>query len=166
MPRKRRRSRGPLERTDDGRFVLLLEEAERETFLSLLDQLDDLITHGPNDDRLRRLFPSAYHDDAEQDAEYKRLMHDELLASRLNSIETSQRLLKSTESMSEGEVMQFMQTLNSLRLVLGTMLDVQESDDIADDDDPLAPQLQLYAYLGWLLEWVVDTVQEGIADSE
>lgn len=164
MARKRKRPTGPLERTGDGRFELMLEEQERDTFLSLLGQLDDLLTHGPEDERLRRLFPSAYHEDPEHDAEYKRLMHDELLASRLSSIETSQRILKSTEPMSEGEVMQFMQTLNSLRLVLGTMLDVQESDDILDDDDPLAPQLQLYAYLGWLLEWVIDTVQDGPTD--
>ena len=151
-----------MERTDDGKFLVLLNEGERETFLRFLKELEQLLTHGTNDDRLRRLFPSAYHDDAERDDEYKRLMHDELLASRLTSIEISRRVLSSTEPMSEGEMHQFMQTLNSLRLVLGTMLDVQENDDIGNDDDPLAPQLQLYAYLGWLLEWVVDTLQEGL----
>ena len=158
----RRRPRGPVERTGDGQFVILLNESERDTFLRFLTELEQLLTHGTNDDRLRRLFPSAYHDDAERDEEYKRLMHDELLASRLASIEISRTILSSTDPLSEGQLHQFMQTLNSLRLVLGTMLDVQENDEVMDDDHPLAPQLQLYAYLGWLLEWVVDTLQEGL----
>jgi hypothetical protein len=47
--------------------------------------------------------------------------------------------------------------LNSLRLVLGTLLDADESDRVEDidADDPLFGQAQLYGYLGWLLEWTV-----------
>ena len=53
-----------------------------------------------------------------------------------------------------------MRSINSLRLVLGTLLDVDEDEFEAglNEDDPAYGQYQLYSYLGWLLDWVV-TVQ-------
>jgi hypothetical protein len=56
-----------------------------------------------------------------------------------------------------------MMVLNSLRLVLGTLLGVSEDEDTDDieDDDPTFGQAQLYGYLGWLLEWTVDTLSNG-----
>jgi hypothetical protein len=50
-----------------------------------------------------------------------------------------------------------MRSVNSLRLVLGTLLDVHEdeADVTLDEDDPAYGQLQLYSYLGWLLDWMV-----------
>jgi hypothetical protein len=50
-----------------------------------------------------------------------------------------------------------MRSVNSLRLVLGTLLDVHddEADLLLDEDDPAYGQLQLYSYLGWLLDWMV-----------
>lgn len=56
-----------------------------------------------------------------------------------------------------------MRSVNSLRLVLGTLLDVHEdeTDVLLDEDDPAYGQLQLYSYLGWLLEWMV-TAQTSV----
>ena len=55
-----------------------------------------------------------------------------------------------------------MQALNALRLVLGTMLDVDEDDDLddIDDDDPLVGEHHLYDYLSWLLDWAVRALGE------
>jgi hypothetical protein len=58
------------------------------------------------------------------------------------------------------ELEEFMRSINNLRLVIGTMLDIQESDDLYEDDeveedDPSGVHRQLYLYLGWLLEWTV-----------
>ena len=50
-------------------------------------------------------------------------------------------------------------TINSLRLVMGTLLGVSddsEEPEFDDEDDPLAAQWQLYGWLGWFLEWIVD----------
>ena len=52
-----------------------------------------------------------------------------------------------------------MMTVNGLRLVMGTLLDVTDDGsepEFDDEDDPLAAQWQLYGWLGWFLEWIVD----------
>ncbi len=49
--------------------------------------------------------------------------------------------------------------LNDIRLVIGTKLDVSEDPSFEiSDDDPDAPAFAIYAYLGWLLEQVVDAL--------
>jgi len=118
------------------------------------------LANGAADDRLKRLYPVAYHADAEKDAEYQGYMRDELSQSRAAAINTVKELLTTEESVSEAQIMAFMTVLNSLRLVLGTMLDVSEDtdEDAFDEDDPLWGQYQLYGYLGWLLEWTIATV--------
>ena len=162
---RRRKQSGPVDVTPDGMFVLNLADDERQSFNHFLDELESLLNEETDDGRLRRLFPTAYHNDALHDAEYQRLMRSELLQSRRTAIDISRRVLDSHDALSEGDLMQFMQTINSLRLVLGTMLDVSENDEaheIIKEDDPNAPQIHLYAYLGWLLECVVDALQNSL----
>jgi Domain of unknown function (DUF2017) len=48
----------------------------------------------------------------------------------------------------------FMQAVNGVRLVLGTILDVSEDDEVDDLEDHV-PEYQLYAYLSWLLDSAV-----------
>ena len=57
-----------------------------------------------------------------------------------------------------------MQAVNSLRLVLGTMLDITDDDqELAfDPDDPNARTLALYGYLGGLLDEIVDAQLETL----
>ena len=43
--------------------------------------------------------------------------------------------------------------------MLGTQLDVTEELDDIDPDDPRAPGLAVYAYLGWLEEDVVAALE-------
>jgi hypothetical protein len=52
----------------------------------------------------------------------------------------------------------WMQAVNALRLVLGTMLDITEDDQslALERDDPDAPTMALYGYLGVLLEELVE----------
>ena len=102
----------------------------------------------------------AYPDDEEKEAEYQRLMREELLASRLGSIEAVKEALdpEGTELLSEGETIALMQSINTIRLVLGTMLDITD-DDAADADEEGqsgdSPEHHLYDFLSWLLEWTV-----------
>ena len=51
-----------------------------------------------------------------------------------------------------------MQAVNSLRLVLGTMLEITDDDqELAfDPNDPNARTVALYGYLGGLLDEIVD----------
>ena len=72
-------------------------------------------------------------------------------------IEHVEQALAGKPPLVEQQVLALAQALNSVRLVLGTMLDVSEDhdpDDVADDD-PMVGEYHLYGFLSWLLEWTV-----------
>jgi hypothetical protein len=136
----------------------------RELLVHMFGELRDVLTQGESDDpMLRRLFPAAYHQDPELDTEYHGLMRGELVASRLAAISRAVEVIETDATLSPDDMVLFMQTLNSLRLLLGTLLDVDEDDDAPrgsdDPDDETAAQHHLYAYLGWLLEGAVAAFQ-------
>jgi Domain of unknown function (DUF2017) len=160
---RKRKKAGPVESLGDGVFRINLSEDERETMLRFVDQLEEVLTAEHTDPRLRRLFPTAYHENPDLDAEYQGYMRDELSQSRASSIATVREILESEDSITESQLYAFMMVLNSLRLVLGTLLGVSEDEDTDDieEDDPSFGQAQLYGYLGWLLEWTVDTLSNG-----
>lgn len=159
----------------NGTYLLCIDAEDRRSLVHLLSELrdtllDDSEMNDTSSDKFRRLFPTAYHDDPELDSEYQRLMKGELLASRLDSLSSAHAALERTPDddtiiLTPHELDVFTRSINNLRLVLGTMLDVQESDDIdagsdGASDDPAQLHLLLYSYLGWLLDWAV-TVQTG-----
>jgi len=148
----------PIERLRGG-FRLNLDEEERELLRGLFEQLRGLLLGGSDEPALKRIFPTAYHrsEDHELDVEYQRLMREDLVASRLTGLATVDEALATEPPLTEEQVLAFMQALNGLRLVLGTLLDVSEDldlDDI-DDDDPQVGQHHLYNFLSWLLDWTV-----------
>jgi hypothetical protein len=154
---RRRNSRHLVERTSKG-YVVNLQREERELLVRLLAELRGILLS--DDPRtaplLRRLFPPAYHlaDDAEAEAEYQRLMREDLVASRLESIAGVEAALTSGTPMDDGGLQGFMQAVNAVRLVLGTLLDVGEAHDPTSvaDDDPMVGEHHLYSFLSWLLE--------------
>lgn len=157
--------RKPIRRTRQG-YRIELSDDERAVLVRMVDELAGLLRAG---EAPQRLFPTAYPNDPERDEEYQRLMRDELLSSRLASIEMMHMMLAGGDTdehhpgdptadltFTESQLVSFMQSLNALRLVLGEMLDVGE-----DPDHEVATGLQdspehhLYQYLSWLLEWCV-----------
>ena len=156
----------PVQRVRDG-YAINLGDDERQLITRLLTELSQLLMGESDDPRLVRMFPPAYHlaDDADADAEYQRLMREELVASRLTGISTVNAALQSPGPVDEESMVAFVQAINGLRLVLGTMLDVSEDldpDDI-DDDDPLAGEHHLYSFLSWLLDWAVRALGQPIS---
>jgi hypothetical protein len=151
----------PITRTAAGTYVLDLPEQHREVLASLLGQLRDAISHDATGDAMRRLFPVAYHADAERDAEWQRLMHGELVASRLAAIGEAASALERAATpgaeMTEAELDALARSINAVRLVLGTSLDVSEEEDDDGTDERRVP----YAFLGWLLEWTVMARTDG-----
>lgn len=142
-------------------YRLNVPAEERELLRSLFAQLRELIAEPPDstDERIRRLYPTAYPDDPERDAEYRKYMHEELVASRLAALDLVDESLGASE-LSEAQMMGWMRSINSVRLVLGTLLDVSEEDDIGslDPEDPETPHFALYGYLSALLEEVVSAL--------
>lgn len=160
-----RKQRPIVARTAEG-YVVRLPRDEIEVLVRLLGELRGLLTSDDPDTlpMMRRLFPPAYHlaDDADAEAEYQRFMREELVASRLEAIGAVEAALTSGAPMDEATMVGFMQALNMVRLVLGTLLDVGEHDDplAVGDDDPMVGEHHLYAFLSWLLELSVAAVSD------
>ena len=171
--------KGPLVRSKNGTYKLALPKDQCEVLTHLITELRDSLMTTTDDASLRRLFPTAYHNDAKKDAEYQRLMREELLASRLSSIEIALKVISSSNELSESEVDAFARSINSLRLVIGTSLDIAESDfsdtsDSSQNDSEIPDstqdesaeqklvQRELYDFLGWILEWTVSAQSEGL----
>ncbi|MBK5330860.1 MAG: DUF2017 family protein [Ilumatobacteraceae bacterium] len=168
MPRKRAFI-PPIERVRNG-FLFNIGNDERQLVARLLTELSQLLMGESGDPRLIRIFPPAYHlaNDAEADAEYQRLMREDLVASRLAGITTVNAALQEPGPVGEETMIAFIQAINGLRLVLGTMLDVVEDHDPdeVDDDDPLVGEHHLYNFLSWLLDWAVRALAEPVTQPE
>ena len=148
-------------RTRRGDFQLRIPAQEREVLRGLPGQLRALL--GTDDPALERLFPPAYPDDPDRDAEYAEMVRADLLAGRLSSLQVMEATLEATR-LDEEQLTAWLGALNDLRLVLGTRLDVTEElyDAPIAEDDPNAPAHTLYLYLGWLQEQVVEALAAGL----
>src|SRR5690606_10702165 len=153
--RDRARRRGP------GRYQVKLRPNERALVADLVGQLREQLLASTDDPAVRRLFPPAYPDDAERDAGYQVLTRDTLLEQRLAALDTVEQSLDGRE-LDEGGMTAWMTTLNALRLVLGTRLDVDEEPPALDPSDPMAPAYAVYEFLGWLLSQVVDVLSADL----
>ena len=144
-----------IKRAGPGQYDIKLPDVERDLLRSLPGQLRELLAE--DDPSLGRLFPPAYPDDPERDAEYRRLMRDDLIAGRMATLEILEETVDATR-VSEEQLTAWLGALNDLRLVLGTRLDVDEDMDPPPDDDPSAGAFAVYSYLGWLQEQVVEAL--------
>jgi len=152
-----RRPPAVLSRRRDGRWDLRLSPDERRLLAHLASELETVVDSGPGDPLGRRLFPPAYPDDPEREAAYELLAGDELRASRRAALDLVQATA-SSEVLTEEEVTAWMQSVNALRLVLGTRLDVQEDDAGGGElppDHPDTAVWALYHYLTYLLDRII-----------
>jgi hypothetical protein len=153
--------RDRVRRRGQGRYQVKLRPNERTLVADLVGQLREQLLASTDDPSVRRLFPPAYPDDADRDAGYQVLTRDELLEHRLAALDVVESTLDGTE-LDEAGMTAWMSTLNSLRLVLGTRLDVDEELPPLDSTDPLAPAYAVYEYLGWVLSQVVDALSSDL----
>ncbi|HET8619014.1 MAG TPA: DUF2017 family protein [Acidimicrobiales bacterium] len=154
--------RDRVRRKGAGRYVVRLRPNEKLLVGDLVIQLREQLLASTDEPSVRRLFPPAYPDDPERDAGYQVLTRDELLEHKLAALEVVERTLETGGELDDDEMSAWMATLNSLRLVLGTRLDVDEELPTLDPDDPLAPAYAVYEYLGWLLSQVVDALSTDL----
>jgi len=102
---------------------------------------------------------------------------DDLITSRLAQIDAADALLGpgGPDRFAEADTIALMQSINAVRVVLGTILDVTDEDDHLaaehnavdaseppdgdDDEGDELTAMQLYDYLSWLLEWVVHSLR-------
>jgi hypothetical protein len=144
-----------LEPLPDGGVLLHLSQEERALLVGLTGELGALLEGTPDDPSLRRLFPPAYDDEADESA-FRELTSDSLLDGRREALDLL-ALTADREQLSADEADAWLRALNDLRLVLGTRLDVQEDTFASEPDlnDPRGHALAIYGYLSWLQEQLV-----------
>ena len=161
---------GSFKRVGNDRVRVRLAHDEVAILRGLPDQLRTVLGEGRVEPVGQRLFPPAYLDvaDIEQDAEYQRLMHDDLVKEKLANLDLvtdsfargSTSVRRWTVELTEEEATAWLGVLNDLRLALGVRLDITEDfDGDVDDTDPRAPALRLLSYLGWLEEQLLEALQ-------
>ncbi|HET6953183.1 MAG TPA: DUF2017 family protein [Acidimicrobiales bacterium] len=153
--------RDRVKRKGAGRYQVKLRPNERALVGDLVEQLREQLLASTDDPSVKRLFPPAYANDPERDAGYQVLTRDELLEHRLAALDVVEQTLDGSQLDADG-LTAWMGTLNSLRLVLGTRLDVDEELPVLEESDPLAPAYAVYEYLGWLLSQVVDALSTDL----
>jgi hypothetical protein len=158
----RNRPRPRVAPAPDG-YELRLDDRERALIRQILGDMRALLMLDADDPRVRRLYPAAYADDAQKEDEYRRLTHEELRSARLSNVDAVEASVDAT-TLSEEQLTAWMQAINSLRLVLGTLLEITDDDqELAfDPDDPEARTQALYGYLGGLLDEIVDAQLEAL----
>lgn len=136
--------------TKDGQISVRLDDTIRALLHQAAEELREvLLVDEP--ELTRRLYPTAYPDDEESEAGYKEMVHDQLLMQRLDGIDQLQSTIND-ESIEIETADAWMNTINQIRLVLGTQLDVGEEQEAIDEDDPQATSQVVYQVLSHILE--------------
>jgi Domain of unknown function (DUF2017) len=138
-----------------GDFQLNLSDSDRVMLRELAPQFTELLAD-PSQPVLKRLFPPAYSEavDAERQEEYRRLMQEDLVARHREEFE----LLASSadaRTLTAEQLDAWSRAVNSIRLVLGTYLDVSEDDE---RHPPATAEEQVYRWLTYLLGEAIEAL--------
>ena len=145
-------------RPEGDAVVVDLPAGEQDMLSQVLSDLRDLLIKG-GDDTLRRLKPPAHPDSSEAEASYRELVDDDLLCSRLEAIELVESTVEGAKLSALGTAA-WMQSLNSLRLVLGEQLALT-GVDLVNHKMPDTASAALYEWTGWLLEQLIDAASQA-----
>jgi len=149
----------PVRRNRRGELELNLPSPARQLLAQLCAELRELMS--TDDPSLRRLFPTAYLEDPDRDAEYQILARSELLDNRLAALARIEQTVEA-RVLADEDVGAWMHGINQLRLVLGTRLGVSEDElpEPLPDDHPdamtWANAWTAYEYLSALLDAFVE----------
>src|SRR5215207_4587080 len=141
-------------RHGDG-FTLHIGADERQVVARLLAELRGMQTDPDAAEAVTRLFPVVHPNDPAEEQEWQRLMRDELVASRSAAIDTVVAVLERPGrkvAVTAREMQAFIQAVNSIRLVLGTVLEVGEDEDESPPELLESPEYGLYGYLSFVLD--------------
>ena len=154
-------------RRDRSGYAIRLPDVERALLTHLPEQLASSLEGLTSDDEvpagLERLFPHAHATDAVAEAEYVAANRDELVASRRSSLEVIARTA-SSDHVSDDEADAWLGAINTLRLALGSRLEVNEDPPTVDESDPEYADWICYQYLSFLESELVDAMAAALPD--
>ena len=147
-------------------LILSLAPQEAELLAALPTELRDVLDGPLNDAAGQRLFPVAYLDPTEEEAEteYRAMVHPDLMRQRLDALAlvaaSLERATLRDESMelelTPDDLQAWLGILNDVRLVLGTRLGITEDDNEIQLDDPRAGAYGVYSWLTFLQGELID----------
>jgi hypothetical protein len=162
-----------------GQLIELLRN-ESATPEASADALEDLLdftgpTREPEDPVLARLFPTAYPEDEEAAAEFRRYTESDLRNGKAAGAATVIDTLEEAGLPSEPEdglfidveldpatAVTWMRSFTDMRLAIATRLGIEEGDEAfwysLPDDDPRAQVHDIYDWVGYLQETLVQAV--------
>ena len=182
-------------RDPGGHVVVAFDEAEERLYRQVLDQVLRLLDTGdegaegaeadplaaslgigtsttePEDPALARLFPTAYQDDPEAAADFRRYTEPGLRQGKTAALRTALDALRpGYVELTDEQAQAWLSALNDCRLVLGARLAISEDWDerlaeLADqlaDDDPALFVYFIYGHLSYLQESLVEALAEGL----
>lgn len=161
-------------RNRSGGFDVVLEAGEAAVLTRLCEELTTLLDgdepEGGSGPVLERLFPRAYLDPTEEEAEadWQRLVHGDLVDGRRKALASVEGTLAGATvkrgrfelTLSDEQAQDWLAVINDARLALGTRLGVTEDLDLSglDPDDPDTAPYAVYWWLGVLEERLVDVL--------
>ena len=152
-----RARRRPVRRTGEGTYAVDLDPEVRELLGSFVDQLTELLA--TDSDLLVRLFPPPYGDDEERNAGYALLAGSELREHRLAALDQVREHLDATV-LDEEQLLAWMRSVNDIRLVMGTMLGIEDDVEEPELDQEGIAAYRVYEFFGALLDAIVGALAE------
>jgi hypothetical protein len=138
-------------------FTLDLPEGLREALPHLGAEVEALL--GSDEPAVRRVFPTAYPDDPEREAGFQALVRGELIDRHRAGLALITETIDA-DRLTADELATWMTTVNAMRLILGTVLDLDdETEPEFADDDPRAPTHQFYVVLSVLLGDILEALE-------
>ncbi len=148
-------------RERDGTYRVALDEVEREMLAALPGQLAEALD--ADEPSLYRLFPPAFTDDVAANVEYHSLVGKSLEDGKRAALRELQRTA-GEERLTQEQLESWLGALESLRLAIGTQLDVSDESyaTVLDLDDPELVRHHVYHWLSWLQDEVVEALSSGL----
>ncbi len=153
----------PIRRRRDGRYAVRLSPQVRALLGSLAEQMIPMIDS--DDPAATRLFPPAYvgTHTSEAEQQYRELVDGALHSHHHHAVQVLTETV-TADSLSADELAGWLSAIGSMRLVIGTRLDVSEGMVDPAPGDPSEPEHAVFHLLGVLQGTIIDVLGAELPD--
>jgi uncharacterized protein DUF2017 len=166
-----------ISRKKDGGWAVWFASSEISDLEKLPGQLRGVLANPDFSSKvIARLFPQAYRDDPEREAEFQRLLRDDLLQRKLEGVAAFERTLANRKEtrkllgfslvqvdLTGEELTLWMGFFHDMRLLIGTRLDITDESwqQEIDPRDPRAGEFNLLHKLAYIEETVIQALRKA-----
>lgn len=153
----------PIRRRRDGRYTVRLPAQVRTMLAALAEQMVPMIDS--EDPAVTRLFPPAYigEDTADAEKQYRSLVDGALHNHHHQAVQVLSDTVNA-DTLTSDELSGWLSAIGSMRLVIGTRLDVSEDMEKPPPGDPSESEHAVFDLLGMLQATIVDVLAEDLPD--